>query len=181
MRLICIALVVVAGAAGSAHADGPIVINAGLGMNMPVEGRSPVCYSDHASTYRPVLNLDIAYRLIDQFAAGIHLGARSYPWEDCGGNIPGSYQRYRGVNTALELGVVANWSVSRFWLTVWLGIEDGEAPYGGRHPAIAVGAGVDVYIHPSGHRVGVYLDLTSADGAYDADKHVSAGIAYRYW
>jgi hypothetical protein len=180
MRQIAIPLVLLVGAAGSAHADGPIVVNAGLGINMPVDGRTHFCYSDHASTYRPALNVDVAYRLMNHFAVGVHLGARSYPWEDCGGNISGSYQRYRGVNTALELGVVAHWSISRFWLTTWLGIEEGEAPYGGRHPALAVGAGVDVYVHPSGHRVGVYLDLTNADGAYDADNHLSAGIAYRY-
>jgi hypothetical protein len=195
VRSIGVALALVVVAASAARANGRIVINADLGIDMPVQGNVGLfCpYSDHGTKHRPVLNLDIAYRFIDRLAAGVHFGARHYPWEQCGGNIPGAYQTYRGLDTALELGVGAQGSISRFWLSSWLGFQDENeivGPVGGRHLAYALAAGVDVYVHPSGHRIGVYLDLTNATSgsddhvtsAADPDEmHLSAGIAYRYW
>jgi hypothetical protein len=180
MRFIGVALTVTLIAVSSARADGPIVVNADLGITMPIEPHPLLCYADHDSNKRAVINLDIGYRFIDQLAATVHFGGRRYPWEDCGGNIPGSYQMYRGLSTAFEVGAGVQWSMSRFWATTWIGIQDAETPYGTRHFAYALAAGVDVYVHPSGHRVGAYLDFTNAEG-YDADQHVSAGIAYRFW
>jgi hypothetical protein len=186
MRSIGTAIMLLAVGVSPARADRPIVINADLGIHMPIAGDPPLtCYPDHDSKYRPVLNFDIAYRFIEQVAAGIHLGIRRYPWEQCGGNIPGAYQEYRGLDTALEFGVGAQWSMDRFWLSSWVGVQQEDKDVGvlgGRHLAYALSAGVDVYIDPTGHRIGMYLDLTNADGGERIDeRNLSAGIAYRYW
>ena len=125
--------------------------------------------------------LDVAYRFIDQLAAGVHVGGREYPWEACGGNIPGEYQMFRGTSLALELGAAVHWSKDRFWLSAWLGMQSGQDEYNNCGVAYGLGGGVDLYIHPNGHRVGVYVDYTNANGARDAHKHASAGITYRYW
>lgn len=183
MRAIGLALLLVIVAASPVRADGPIVVNGKVGIDTPIDERPLSCYTDHARASRPVFKLDVAYRFIDQLAAGVHVGGRQYPWEDCGGNIPGAYQMYRGMHVALELGAAVHWSKDRFWLSAWLGMQAGDEEYydNSRGVAYAFGGGVDLYIHPTGHRVGAYVDYTNANGARDAHEHVSAGITYRYW
>ena len=171
-----VVLVLVLASTG-ARAEVPIAIKADVGLSKSLAGAPLRCYADWAPTRRPVLDLDVAYRFVDQLALGIHAGARNYPWEECGGNTQG-YQRYRSVHTALRVGVGVHWSKSRFWLSAWFGTE--YRPDEDRDLAFAIGGGVDVYVHPSGHRVGVYLDLTETENYFD-ERHVSAGIAYRFW
>jgi hypothetical protein len=176
MRVSCVALTAIVLVGSPARADDPIVVTADLGIGRPVQLRQLLCYPDHASQYRPALGLDIAYRFIDQLAAGVHAGGRTYPWEECGGNIPGAYQMYRGIATALELGVVAQWSMNRFWAAGWLGVQDAGLDHGGRRFAYSFVGGVDAYVSASGHRIGASLELMPAPYAF-----VSLGIAYRYW
>lgn len=178
MRAIGLALILVITAASPVRADGPIAVNGEVGIDTPIDERPLTCYRDHARASRPVFKLDVAYRFIHQLAAGVHVGGREYPWEDCGGG-----QMYRGTFLALELGAAVHWSKDRFWLAAWLGMQSGQEQYSdtNRGVAYAFGGGVDVYIHPDGHRVGVYVDYTNANGARDAHEHVSAGITYRYW
>ena len=183
MRSIGIALALVAVATSSARAEGPIVINANLGINVPMVAPELTCYPDPDSKYRTVFNLDVAYRFIDELAAGVHFGTRRYPWDACARDSSGPYQSYRGIDTAIERSS-AQFSVRRFWFTPWLGIENVDAGSGGQHTAWGLGMGVDLYVHPSGHRVGVYVDLTNIEGdpyRNNSEQHLSAGVAYRYW
>jgi len=174
-----LAVLLILFASAPARAEGPIVVSTTVGINMPIDGTPLTCFPDPYSTsHRPVLNVDVGYRLVKQLAAGVHVGARTYPWEECATDSLG-FQGYRGIATSRELGAGAQWSMSRFWIAGWLGgqfDDDGEG-----HFTYAVAAGIDVYVHPNGHRVGVYMDFTNPENDFSGAYHFSAGIAYRYW
>jgi hypothetical protein len=186
MRPIGVALVLVLVAVSSAHADGPIVVRAGLGItrDLDLDDVHNSSYSRIAHPYGPGFSLDIGYRFIDQLAAGVHFGVTRNSATESGGNVITTYT-YHFVYTPMQLGVGAQFSVSRFWLAPWVGVNDGITSEAERHVAFGFGVGADLYISPTRHRVGAYLDVSDGvrpDTVYqEKHRYVSAGIAYRYW
>jgi hypothetical protein len=175
-------------APSAARADGPIVVSAEVGVTMQVDHHDIVAQHGYyrSSKKGPAYNIDIAYRIIDELAAGIHTGVRRYAWATGGGNIPGAYENFSGIDTAVELGVGAQASMKRFWVAPWLGFEAVGNGVDERKLAYGLAGGVDIYIHPSGHRIAAYLDVTGTRSyeEFELDRndlYVSAGIAYRYW
>ena len=180
MRRVVLLLLVMS---AEARADGPVVVHVGLGINAQLDNDDDDGFYSYSRTTKvgPTFHLDIAYRFMDQLAAGAHVGLRRFSYEEGGGNIPGAEQMYSGVATPFELGVVTHWSSGRFWLAAWAGVEVSHHGAGERQLALALGAGADIFINPSGHRLGVYLDLSHTQNEYDSDQHLSVCVAYRYW
>lgn len=203
MRSLAIALVVLFASALTAHADEPIVVRAGLGVTFDhVVTCNGTCWP--YTSGGPGLHIEIAYRARHYLAFGVHAAvARSY-YTMCpgGGTVDGQEcPQYDGALTSLQVGIGADWSVGRFWVTPWIGLDDRvssdadgfknnfDTSNSMRDIAYGLGAGADVYISQTGHRVGPYIDITRAErsstpraGYTDgSDLYLSAGITYRYW
>jgi hypothetical protein len=182
MRSISVALALVFVAGSSANAERPIVVRAGVGITL-----------DFSDGIGPGFHTDLAYRVIDELAVGVHAGITRYSDTINVGNMPGSPTTAHEVYMSLQLGVGAHWSRNGFWLAPWVGVIDQGLPSGdytgsSRKLALGLGAGADLYITPTGHRVGAYLDVAYGRGkaseyssAVSSDLFIAAGVAYRFW
>jgi hypothetical protein len=189
MRSISIVLVLVCVAASSARADGPIVIRAGFGLTSDLamqdyQGAGARSTTDPTG---PGFHVDMGYRIHEYVAAGIHVGVTRNSEHVELGDVGLGFSRFDDVYWPVQLGLGAQFSISRVWASAWAGINDG-ADGGGRDFAVGLGLGVDLYIAPSGHRFGIYFDGAYAppeDNVLGDDgpgnRYVSGGVAYRYW
>jgi hypothetical protein len=190
MRSIATVLVVVCTAATSAHADGPIVIRAGFGLTRDLGIHDFRGAGAQSTTHPsgPGVHIEMGYRIHEYVAAGVHVGVTRNSESVELGDAGLGFSRFDNVYWPVQLGLGAQFSISRVWASAWAGINDGADNDKERRFALGLGLGVDLYIAPSGHRFGIYFD-----GAYSppednpigddgpGNRYVSGGVAYRYW
>jgi hypothetical protein len=158
-------------ASGHASAERPVGVRVGLGVTAK---HSDDFYSP-ATRYGPGLQADVGYRVLNELALGIHVGLTRHQvtYHEPGDFIDPDGSAHKFVHSPLRLGIGAQWSVDRFWLAPWVGRDEGLA--------FGLGSAVDVGSGPSGHRIGVYLDVARSTERSHSNVYGSAGLAYRYW
>lgn len=174
---------------GSARADGPIVVRLGAGVAADIDVNRPdTAYSHHSPStgYGPDVALDLAYRLSDFVAAGVHAGLTQHSLTTRSGNIPGADMVYTADQTPVELGVTLLGSYDRYWLAPWVGAVDVTGLVEERMVGFGASLGVDVWVEPTGHRLGAFAEVSRAithdpNGDAYGNLYLAAGIAYRYW
>lgn len=189
MRAWPCALALLVATAASARADGPIVVRVGVGAAADLDINRPDTANFHHSPstgYGPDLELDLAYRLQDFIAAGVHVGYTRHSLTTRSGNIPGADMVFDGDQEPVELGITVMGSYDRFWIAPWLGMVDVAGLIDERMLGVGASLGVDAWVIPSGHRLGAFAAVSRAitdypNGDSYGNLYVAVGVAYRYW
>jgi hypothetical protein len=185
-----IAAVLAVGAA-SAHAEHRIAARAGVAGTVDLEKDT----YDSTTRIGPGFHVDAGVRLVDTIAVGLHVGLTRNKDTEEEFRPPDDDLTWHNTYTAVQIGIGVQYSIERIWLAPWIGIDertrdDGSIVESERRYALGLTVGADLYVHPSGHRVGLYGELSGGrrteDGAYNSsyqtrDIYLSIGVAYRYW
>jgi hypothetical protein len=151
---------------------------------------------ESSTRFGPGFHLDVGARIVDALGAGIHFGyTRNHSTEE-EFRPPDVVLTWHDTYTSWQIGVSVQYTVGRFWVAPWVGTDDrtrddGDIADANRQFAGGLSAGADLYVHPTGNRLGIYGDITGGRRTYmtgfssqegqSADVYLSLGIAYRYW
>jgi hypothetical protein len=174
-----------AGAEASVGVQRGVVATVGVGLaSARFRGR----YIDD-ELYEPAASLhaDVGFRVFPWLAAGAHLGITVGTAVESSGDPGGDLDIFY---TPIEIGISAQLLLTRrLWIAPWAGLSTYtqtnnyyEEPDPGLAYGVAVGG--DFYLHPDGHRVGVYARYheTAAEfPGFHGMRSVAAGVAYRFW
>lgn len=203
VRVTILVLIASLNSVATARAERTVAVTLGAGAANDRFSSYRSARSFNESRWGAGVDIDVAVRLVDQLAVGVHVGvSRSGTSYDCS-----NVARLHFDVTPVALGVTAQYTVlDRVWIAPWIGVLDMQIHYshtegdgGGfcgygdedveRRFAYGLGIGTDIY-KDARHRVGAYVQLAKArettprdtyPDEYAQDILLSFGIAYRYW